>query len=200
MSNRRRSKPMTAAELMAKLKADPEWVAADLTRREKRAREKRRLTEEQAPLLRDLARIGYDVSSVWDLVNSTEPYPEAIPVLMRYLREQVHWDRWTRAGIARALTVKEARELLPDLIEAFRQESDSSLNGPKWCLGNAIEFLYDDKYVGTIAQLILDPSHGEARQRLVLALKKSKSGTAERALRRIASEPSLAVILASEEV
>ena len=122
----------TAAELMARLRADPEWVrrhegreAAHKARVEQGYRERE---PENAPLIQELKAAGIKfrpsqiqqwtsggrvtssdptpVGSVWDLVNTKHSYPEAIPILYRHLQTAKHPEMVE--GIARALTVKEA--------------------------------------------------------------------------------------------
>ena len=95
---------MSAAELMAFLARDSEYQArrqrldAEFDEREKN------LAAAERPLLDALARAGVSVKSVWDLVNTAEPYPEALPVLRAHVRDGSYPDR-IREGIARALAV-----------------------------------------------------------------------------------------------
>lgn len=39
----------------------------------------------EQPIVADLRVVGWDVDSVWDLVNTSDPYYEALPVLMDHL-------------------------------------------------------------------------------------------------------------------
>jgi hypothetical protein len=130
----KQGKRETAAELMARLQSDPEWVrreAADQAERETRIAQRLRETEpEHAPLLAELAAAGVKVrmtpqiqltlppeerpgrkplavTSLSDLVHTRDSYPEAIPILIRHLRRVRH--PIMVSSIARALTVKEAR-------------------------------------------------------------------------------------------
>jgi hypothetical protein len=61
------------------------------------------LKEEEKPLLADLNSVGVCIDSVWDLVNTSEPYPIAVPVLTRHL--SMPYGRRIKEGITRALTV-----------------------------------------------------------------------------------------------
>jgi len=71
-----------------------------------------------AQALRKQARLN--VTSVWDLVNTRAPYPEAIPVLLEWL-PRVRHPR-IKEGIVRALTVKEARGVAGKLlIDEFKR-------------------------------------------------------------------------------
>lgn len=183
----KRSKPITAGELLEQLRSDPEWVAKDREREVMRAKFRADLREESGPLLRDLESMGISIPSVYDLVNTSDPYPEAIPVLIEHLGKPYHPR--IREGIARALTVPEAKPALPKIFEAFRRETDTSVNGPKWALGNAIYTLADESHVPEILSLVLDPSHGQARDLLVYALARSPSPEARNALEQLKSDP-----------
>lgn len=181
---------MTAGELLDQLESDPEWVAKSRAEEEWRLARQRRLLQEEEPLLTDLAAEGCFVRSVWDLVNTREPYPEAIPVLLRHLKNAAY-DPAIRDGIARALTVRDpqVKAALPELFEAFRRDPEPRVNGPKWAIGNAIQLLYDDKYVEEIAALARDRSHGGARNVLLLGLAKSNSEAARETLELLQQDP-----------
>lgn len=193
MSKKSRSDgPITAAELMQRLQSDPEWVAREEAGERWRLARAKRLGREEAPLIQEIAQAGLLIESVWDLVNTRESYPEAIPVLLRHL-ERSDYDPAIRDGIARALTVKGYPEILPAMIEAFRRDPEPRLNGPKWAMGNAIRVLFDDEYVGEIVDLAKDPSHGEARSELAFALAKSKTEIADETLQELRSDPQIAL-------
>lgn len=109
MSREKRVGPITAAELMAKLDRDPGFVQR---RREADERIKfleARFEEAEKPLVHALNDIvGISVKSVWDLVNTSQECPQAIPILISHLKYQYPYR--IREGIARALTVKYAGE------------------------------------------------------------------------------------------
>jgi HEAT repeat protein len=201
MTKKRKAKgPVTAEELMAKLQSNPEWVEKMESREQWRRARKRRFRELEQPLVADLATVGYRVDSVWDLVNTREPYPEAIPVLLRHLkRTEYHPD--IRQGIARALTCRDpqVKGAIPELLEAFRRDPDPSLNGPKWAIGNAIEVIYDDRYFEKIVELVRDRSHGPARTMLVRALRKSKTQLAGETLKALRDDPDQDVALVADQ-
>src|SRR5689334_11929248 len=98
---------ITAAELMAQLENDKEY-------QENKARFDAELEERAAawreaerPIVAALRSAGVDVDSAWDLVNTAEPYPNALPVLIEHLERGDYPDR-VREGLARALAVKPA--------------------------------------------------------------------------------------------
>lgn len=186
---------MTAAELMEKLRADPELVRRN-RERERRSRERAAaFAENQASLVRDLTQAGYSVDSVYDLVNAAYSYPEAIPILLKHLGKAADYQPAIREGIARALTVPEAKHAVPQLIEAYRADPVTKVNGPKWALGNAIEVLADEHHVDEIVELALDPSYGPARDMLVYTLAKLDSPKAKQALEKLRQDPEMGSVV-----
>lgn len=191
---------MTASQLMDRLKKNPTWVAQDEARKRKREILDQELRQNQAPLIRDLHSAGYPVRSVYDLVNSKDSYSGAIPVLLDHLIHSEQYHPKVREGIARALTVAEARSELPKIIGAFRKERDSSLNGPKWALGNAIEALAEEAQVEEVAALALDETHGAARTMLIVRLGVSNKPIARSALAKLVNDPCKEVALTVKKV
>lgn len=135
---------MKASDLMKKLEADPEY-------QELRKRKDLELIEREAlfaaderDLVKELAKAGYEIESVWDFVNNNNRYKflrrfkgsynSAYSILVKHL--QVEHHPRTREGIIRALTEKDANEVASDvLLSEFYQEQDSNL---KWVLANAL--------------------------------------------------------------
>jgi hypothetical protein len=160
---------ITAAEHMALLQKDPEWVAGNA---ESEARLKQQLEQfrrEQAELLAELKGIGVQVASVWDLVNTADKYPAAIPILLRHLA--VPYSKRIKEGIVRALTVDYAGpDVLRELIKQFQEQSDHSANSLKWVLGNAISQVATPADAETVIGLAIDPVHGGARDMITQRL------------------------------
>jgi len=145
---------MTADEL-AELKArmlreDPEYraraEAAEAERRERRDA----LRVAERPIVQDLVGAGISVSSVWDLVNSSEPYPRALPILIEHLERGGYPDR-VMESLGRALAVKPANEFWQRLKARYLNprgagEEDGAAVALAACatagqLGDLIEFL-----------------------------------------------------------
>ena len=95
-----------AADLMAELRSNPEWVRKNEEREAKRRADEDRFKVEEEPIATDLGGVGLKVGSVWDLVNSSASYPAALPILLEHLRRPYHPR--IREGLARALAVQEA--------------------------------------------------------------------------------------------
>ena len=81
---------------MDKLRADPEWVAAREAEEKERKKHIERARADAAELVHKIRRLGYDIDSVWDLVNNTPhpylerrfigPYERAYPALIEHLQ------------------------------------------------------------------------------------------------------------------
>ena len=123
-------------------------------------------------VVKALQKVGIEVQSVYDLVNSSQSYKGAIPVLLKLLpkvKEQV-----IKEGVARALTVKEARGLASrPLLNEFLSADSSQLN-LKWVIGNALSMVAEDDVFEEIVDLATDKKHGQAREMLMLALANMK--------------------------
>jgi hypothetical protein len=125
-------------------------------------------------LVRDLESVGVTVASVWDLVNTTRSYPAAVPVLIAWLSKVESMDGTDNdrnrmlEGIARALTVREARPAAaPALIRSFRETDDY---GARWAIGSALEVVADRSTVDDLVEIARDRRNGTARQLVVTAL------------------------------
>ena len=184
-------KGMTAAELMARLERDPVYVR----RRRKREKVQKEREEEyaraEAPLVDALRAGGVQISSVWDLVNSKEPYPrQVLPILFEHL-DRPYPER-VREGIARALAVPESRSRSDDLVGRFLAETDTTTHGMKWALHLAIAAAADVTVVETLSQLACDQRHGRNRALFIDALARIDDPRARIALAKLANDPVLA--------
>lgn len=105
MTGRSKWSGISATDLTARLEKDPEhqrMVQAAEAERHERARF---LAQAEQPVVADLRAVGVQVDSVWDLVNTSEPYPAALPVLMEHLERGGYPER-VMESLGRALAVK----------------------------------------------------------------------------------------------
>jgi hypothetical protein len=181
---------MTAAEHEAWLKATGQYDAmAERHRSQEEARQSREaeLRRAEAPLVRALAAVGLDVNSVWDLVNrTTRRYPEAVPVLLDHLKQP--YPDEIRGGIARALTVSEARPHWDTLTRLYREEQGKHA---KEGLAVAISGIVTDDLIADVIALVRDRRHGESRVLLLDALRRSKDPRAQQTLMELGADPDL---------
>jgi len=136
---------ITAAELMARLEKDPDFLAKRAEQDEKVRKLEEGCQADEASLVRELNKSGFEVDSVWDLVNN-QPHPvlerrfvgeykEAYPILVKHL-DVAHHER-IREGIIRALSEPAAYAVAAQvLIKHFQLETRKSL---RWVLANALE-------------------------------------------------------------
>jgi hypothetical protein len=109
------------------------------------------------------------VDSVWDLVNATRPYAAAIPVLTAHLQRVRH--AVLREGIARALTVPEARgEGARVMLSELQRPIGESPHPVRWALANALAVAGDGSVVNEIKALAVDDRYADVRERLTRAV------------------------------
>jgi hypothetical protein len=113
---------MTAAELIAlkaeRLRTEPayrEQVEAVESERQARVQE---LHRAEQPIVADLRAAGFDLQSVWDLVNTAAPYPDALPILLNHLKRGGYPDR-VMESLGRALAVRPAAPAWKTLREQY---------------------------------------------------------------------------------
>lgn len=181
-----KKKSITAAELMAKLNADPNFVARRAEREEERLREEAELRRAEGPLLDELRAAGFRIDSVWDLVNTTAPYPEALPILLDHLPRS--YPSAVRDGIARALAVAEAKFAWATLVRLYRAEQRGRM---KDGLAVAIAAVSDDEAIGDVIALARETQHGPSRLLLLSALERSGEPRAKATLMDLRSDPEL---------
>lgn len=145
----------------------------------------------EAPVLADLARAGFGVSSLQELRSGRYSYREAIPVLLRWL--PAVQNRAIKEEIVRTLTVKWARSVAaPALIDEFMHPSHADDANLRWVIGNALSEVASDSVYEEIVALIEDPGYGRAREMLALALARMHDPRAEQVLFGLLDDPEVA--------
>lgn len=185
----KRKGSMTLAEHHARLKAEGKWdayVARTNARDAAIQRKAEEYARAEAGLVEELRANGLAVGSVWDLVNSTDPYPQALPVLLIHLQRR--YPDAVREGIARALAVPDAKFAWPVLVKLYRQEHEKRAKGG---LAVAIANVADDDVIDELIDLARNPKHGESRLLLLNALERSHLPQARRALMELGSDSEL---------
>lgn len=183
-------KGKTAAELMAELNADPSFVVGQREQEQARLKMEAEFRRAEAPLIDALKKVGVHVQSVWDLVNTANPYPKAVPILIEHLQRP--YPERVREGIARALAVPDAVKEWDTLRRLFETEADATTTGVKWALGCALAAAATDGVIGDVIHLLRDRRHGGNRTALISALARSADPRARRALMEAGADPELA--------
>jgi hypothetical protein len=144
----------------------------------------------EAPLVQELRAAGAQISSVWDLVNTKDRYPQLVPILFAHL-DRPYPER-VREGIARALAVPEARSRWDELVSRYLAETYTTTTGMKWALHLAIAAAADVTVLDTLIRLACDRRHGRNRALFVDALARIGAPRARAALAELVSDPDLA--------
>lgn len=175
---------VTAAELMATLSTDPEFVARRARAEEERQQREASYRQAEAPLVEELRAAGVVVASVWELVNTASPYPSALPILLDHLQRS--YPPAVREGIARALAIREARSGWSVLMRLYRDEREGRV---KDGLAVAIAAAATDDVIADAIALARDRSQGPSRVLLLGALERSTDPRARAALADLGDDP-----------
>jgi hypothetical protein len=173
---------------MEALEADPEWVAERARIDAEFEREDAELGRAEAPLVAELRAAGYPVESVWDLVNTRDRYPAAVPILLEHL-QRPYPDR-IREGIARALAVREAKFAYPLLVRLWREEPDTPRTA-KQGLALAVSVTGNPEHLDQLIEMVRDVRLGSTRAFFMLALEKSNEPRAWATIMALGTDPDI---------
>jgi len=194
MTSKRKRGAMTLAEHDALLKAEGRYEEVQAVHRrqeEERERHAAELRQAEAPLVKELRKVGLQVESVWDFVNTREPYPEAIPILMEQLEGDYppEYPAKIRSGIARALAVPVlASEDWHVLLRCYRLEPDPQV---RFALSLALQVNARREHYPQLLELVRDPSVGQDRVVFAEALYRFPSDEVTSLLKSLTSDPEL---------
>lgn len=128
--------------------------------------------EEHKLVVEALAAAGVRVQSVFDLVNTRQSYPAAIPVLMDCL-DRVD-NLAIKEGLVRSLTCKEARGVagtkMLRLFQSIPPNASAEDQLLKWAVGNCLKVVATEDLFDDLVDLVRDTRHGKAREMVVVAL------------------------------
>ena len=190
-----KTKPHSAAEFMAELKADTVFQAAQAERDKAHFEKVAQLKVASKPLDDALRRVCPLVKQgVWDLVNTCERYDEALPILFEHLTKD--YPDEILDGIARALAVPQALPYRPQLIGLFLREPPVSA-GFRYGLGVAIGNTTGPFNLSETIKLLKDRSIGESRMALLPAIKRLRKPEMRKAIDELSTDPDLAKEIAS---
>jgi hypothetical protein len=176
----------TAAELLAKLHADPKYVARKKEQNEAFQRKREEYARAEAPMVEELRAAGVPVNSAWDLVNAPNTYSQSLPILLDHLQRP--YPDAVRDGIARALAVPSAKFAWALLIQLYRQEQG---NRTQQALAVALSNIADDEVIRELIALAGDTELGTSRVLLLDALRRSRLPIARKALMDFGTDPLL---------
>jgi hypothetical protein len=181
-----KKKGETAEELLARLEADPEFVADRSAREIAHLEREAVLRAAEAPVVAELRAAGYPVESVWDLVNTSSNYAEALPILVGHLSKP--YPDAVRDGIARALAVPEANFAIDTLKRLYQAEKKGRA---KDGLAVALAAVAQQRDEAEIIRLARDTKNGSSRLLLLRALARFADAKARATLMELGSDPEL---------
>lgn len=177
----------STAEIVREIESKPEYQKGRQDRLLSDERERLARREAERPVLEDLLRVGVKVETVWDLVNSRAPYPQAVPVLAKHLSDPSPIKN--REALVRSLTVKEAKGVADDsLIELLTTLGPAKTyeeNQLFWLIGHALVFAASPRSLPRIASFAKDDRYASAREGLCKVLGTWRSPVAVEALRSL---------------
>jgi hypothetical protein len=179
------SEAISATELMAQLQNDQEYQRkTQAAERERRARVQELRRAEQT-IVSDLTRAGVEVSSVWDLVNTSEPYPAALPVLLEHLERGGYPDR-VMESLGRALAVKPAVFAWGTLRDLYLSAQG---RGEEEGLAVALAASATAEHLDALIGLLGEESRGDTRIHFLGAIKRLGGARGREVLESLRSDP-----------
>lgn len=165
------------------------------------------LRQQVKPLTDELAEVGIQ-ADVWDLVNTSESYPDALPILVRHLSRPYHHRN--KEGIVRALAVKEAKGIANKAVmkEYHRLPKENPEIDPdeqwifhyRWAFGNTMCVIVTEDDLDELIEIVMDESNGASRDGFVEALGKLKSPKVVDVMKQLVNDKSPLVAQAAEKV
>ncbi|MGV8857603.1 hypothetical protein [Rhodoglobus sp.] len=113
----------------------------------------------ERPIVKALHSAGVEVDSVWDLINTSTPYPRALPVLIEHLERGKYPDR-VNEGLARALAVKPSVQYWERLVTLYKMANESDERDG---LAAALAACATKEQIDSLIELITSPSSGKNR-------------------------------------
>jgi hypothetical protein len=158
------------AEIEERLRTDPEYRARHEAYEAEQAEAVRRFGEAQRPIVEDLRAAGYDVSSIQDLldIRDTEPYPDALPVLIRHLERGGYPSDVTEA-LADAFQIPQSVAYW-DVLERLYRAAESE--GEQDALAKALNACATRAQLDRLVALLGESSLGSSRLFLLKSVKR----------------------------
>lgn len=166
----KRQRSRSAEDLLNELKNDREWVSSARSRQLKVDLVRQHLAQDEQPIVKSLAKSGVHVNSVWDLVNRPTTDSRSFAVLAEHLT--IGYQPRTREGIARALSVPEARgtDAARTILTELQRRASEGPNDARWALANALTVVADPSMRDAIRHLLADQRYADCHLILRAAL------------------------------
>jgi hypothetical protein len=175
---------------MARLNADPEFLAGEARDREELEKHWAARDKALIPVVEALQAAGCPVSSPYDMLRLADEKPrlyiEAIPILLEHLQRPYPSD--ARVQIAFALSTPAAEIAWNQIVAQYSSDSDDRV---KEKLANAIIRCANKARLGEVIDLVRDPKNGPSRLILLTTLQRSRDPRALATIMDLANDPDL---------
>lgn len=189
-----KKKRKTIDEALRCLSASPEYVRAQKRLDVKQLAKQDQLRAAQRPLLKDLAKVGIRIDSVWELLDRDD-YAIALPILIAHVSRK--YPSRVREGVARSLAIPEAAALWKKLRTLYETECRIGDKEVAFALGVALAGAATSEMFDEVCELVSDGALGPARAPLVFTIARLKPRVAKRVLEAISGDPALSQSIAA---
>lgn len=180
---------MTAEELATLkqqlLRDDPEYRARVEAAEAERQARVAVLRVAERPIVEDLRAAGVEVGSVWDLVNTPDPYPDALPVLLAHLERGGYPER-VMESLGRALAVKPSVAYWEGLKALYRSARDA---GEEDGVAVALAACATKAQVADMVGFLLWEERGDSRIYFLRPIKRLGGAEGRELLERLRDDP-----------
>lgn len=180
-------KRISAEELLSELGRDAQFLSEKRERDASRKFLEEELSLAESRLVDELRSLGFDVSSVWDLVNSGGGYGSALDVLLMHAAFD-YPDR-IREGILRALAIPAAVVRWSELLAFYEHDVLRLPPDLNYLPGLVLAEAANDDVIDDVIRLIKEESGGDRRLPLIGALQRSKNPKARMLLNELRDDP-----------
>jgi hypothetical protein len=183
--SKKQSRLITAADFMAELEIDSQYQARSAAAGAECDARARELDLAAMPIVADLRAAGFAVNSVWDLVNTSEPYPAALPVLLDHLTRGGYPDR-VMESLGRALAVVPAASMWTALRALYLAAKG---HGEQEGIAVALAASATPEHLDSLISLLDEDSRGDTRIHFLRAIRKVGGNRGEIVVEKLRSDP-----------
>ena len=183
-------KKITAGQFHEERKNDVQFQEMLKKKEEERLLKEKKLDEDAKNLTLELYEAGFLVDSVWDFVNTSDDYEEAIPILVKHLPYK-YMER-NKEGIVRALAVKKAKGIVNAALIDEYNNTPPERHYYRWAIGNTLNYIVTKEDVDKIIPIVLDKRNGDSRDMFIKALSKFKTEKVVETLKKLLDDSEVA--------
>lgn len=151
----------TAAEIEAELAADPEFQKRQREAEERSRQHAAMCNENARPIMEELWALGFEAESLADFIGTPDPYPEAVPVLVKHFQKSGYVEP-VRHLLLSALAIPDAKGFAgPVILKELKAQKDKSSDWT-WLLANTLREVATPDMKKEIKAILEDDSYDYA--------------------------------------